>query len=161
METNRVIKSPFQFKSYKIDTVNLNVRRDIGVLEGSTLANDSWDFKLRIRHPQFFKAKNCYIGGLDVLTNLYEQGKDSIEEFLMVQLEAGIAGVFYVNGTLEKSTEDILVRVQIPAILLPYLRSTVSALLSSAGFGSVIFPLINIHALAEENRDKIQIQIIE
>ena len=68
-------------------------------------------------------------------------------------------GIFKVAG--EKLTEEAeknLVRLQIPALLFPFLRSAVSSLFINAGFLGVVIPLINVHELASQAGDKIQIQ---
>jgi preprotein translocase subunit SecB len=41
-----------------------------------------------------------------------------------------------------------MVRINIPAILLPYLRAAITTIISQAGFGTIVFPLINIYEIA-------------
>jgi preprotein translocase subunit SecB len=54
--------------------------------------------------------------------------------------------------------EEKLVRLQIPALLFPYLRPGVTSLLANAGFPGVMFPLINVQALAADAGNKIRVQ---
>jgi preprotein translocase subunit SecB len=46
---------------------------------------------------------------------------------------------------MDKKLEENMVHVNIPAILLPYLRSAITTILSQAGFGTIVLPLINVH----------------
>ncbi|MDA3811423.1 MAG: protein-export chaperone SecB, partial [Spirochaetaceae bacterium] len=49
--------------------------------------------------------------------------------------------------------KDTLINVakyQFPTILFPYLRSTVTSFFANAGFGTFIFPLINVVELAKK-----------
>ena len=59
---------------------------------------------------------------------------------------------------LAEEAEKNLVQLQIPAFLFPFLRSAVCSLFISAGFPIVVIPLINVHELASQAGDKIQIQ---
>ncbi|MDQ7031324.1 MAG: protein-export chaperone SecB [Desulfonauticus sp.] len=65
------------------------------------------------------------------------------------------------EGKLEKEVEEKLVKYQIPALLFPYLRGTITSFLSNAGFASVILPLINIYALAKDYLSDMDIEIID
>ncbi|MBI5238132.1 MAG: protein-export chaperone SecB [Deltaproteobacteria bacterium] len=68
----------------------------------------------------------------------------------LVKLSIGIAGVFTAEeGRFEKTTEETLIKIQIPTLLFPYIRSAITSILAHAGLGSVLFPLINIHELAK------------
>lgn len=156
------IISPFQFISYKVDKVSLVMRQDVSIL--ASLANmppNSWKIQIHLRLPAYIKKQNIYVGGLDVTLSLFSPNMRE-EEKPLVNVEAGIVGAFYVEkGRLPAEVEKQLVFIQIPAILLPYLRSTITGLLANSGFGSVIFPLINIHAYAKESLQNQQITVIE
>lgn len=153
--------SPFQFISYKVDKVSLAMRQDVSIL--ASLANlppNSWKIQIHLRTPAYIKKQNIYVGGLDVVLSLFPT--DMKAEEPLVKVEAGIVGAFYVEkGRLSTEVEEHLVFIQIPAILLPYLRSTITGLLANSGFGTVIFPLINIHAYAKESLKNQQITVIE
>jgi preprotein translocase subunit SecB len=91
-----------------------------------------------------------------------ESGGEITDEDRLLFVEGGIAGLFTVDkGKFDKGTEKGLVRIQIPALLLPYLRGTITSLLANAGYGTVILPLINIHALAEEQLQGTEIKVID
>lgn len=73
-----------------------------------------------------------------------------------------MSGYFKVaEGPLDPELEKNLVRIQIPAILFPFVRSAISSLTINAGFPGVILPLINVQEIAKEAGDKIQIQEAE
>jgi preprotein translocase subunit SecB len=161
------VVSAFQFKSYKVDRFNFISKPDLNLLarfDGFSL--EEWDVKFRFRCPIFFKKNNCYVGGLDMRVSIPDKEQASDEEGdseqnSLLSLDAGIAGVFAASDQFEKETEDTLVKIQIPALLLPYLRGTIASFLANAGFGSLIFPLINIHAVAEDALKDVVIKIVD
>jgi len=164
------MKSSFQFISYKVDHVSFNVLRNIGLLEmAGTIDPNAWRYSLAFRPPLFSKNAKKYIGGLDL--GVYLLNDESRPENViinredvknpLIDLQVGIAGIFATEEKFEKKTEENLVRIQIPALLLPYLRSTITSLLASGGYGSVVFPLFNIHEMASQTIGAIEIKIID
>lgn len=169
------ITSAFSFKGYKVDKFSLEAKPNLYLLGCmDTVPSSEWKMNISIRKPSYFVKAKAYVGGLDialVMTVEKERENDSDEitsgnenndNNVLLKVHAGIAGLFSVeNGKFPKETEDKLVKIQIPALLLPYLRGAVTSLLANAGFGSVLLPLFNIHALAEEVMKNIDVQIIE
>lgn len=161
------IAAEFQFRSYKVDRFNFESKQQVGLLarqEG--FSPEQWDIQFRFRHPVYLKKGKAYVGGLDMLLSIPWEGKEPEEgehakESALISLDAGIAGVFTVSGRLDKKIEETLVKIQIPALLLPYLRGTISSFLANSGFGTLIFPLINIHAVAEDALKDVEVEIIE
>jgi preprotein translocase subunit SecB len=153
------IESAFQFLSYKIDTFHLEVTKDTKSLAHNAVLDSSQvQMSLTIRNPIHIAADNTYVGGMDIQFSLFFSADRSESNRLAVG-SAGISGYFRIVGnSLSKEAEESLVRLQIPALLLPYLRPAVTSLLINAGFPGVIFPLINVHALATEAGSKIRIQ---
>lgn len=152
------IISQFRFVSYKIDTLRFKVKPSIALIElGANFNPGLWEFSVSVRRPLFFKKKSIYLGGLNCAVRLFPQDlslEKKEDEKAFVSLDAGIAGIFKVEADrFEKSTEDQLVRLQIPTILLPYLRGAVTSLMANAGFGSVVFPLINMHEVVRNTAD--------
>ena len=140
--------SAFRFESFKVDRVKLDAKQHLETLSLDYFPKESWRIKLNLRVPAFFTLQNIYVGGLDIVAFLLnENGIKEVEEKntltpsdenVLVRVEAGIAGVFSVeNGKLEKEIESSLVKVQIPALLLPYIRGTMTSLVANAGFGSL------------------------
>ncbi len=159
--------SAFQFLSYRIHYLRMTAQGTFSTYQGQIVdPNDVWRISLNVREPIFYKKTKAYLGGVDLALNLF--GKDLPEEDrspekATLTVEAGISGVFNVEkGRLSKETEDQLVKVQIPAILFPYLRGAVTSLLANAGFGSVILPLINMNEVGKSSlQDKAIVEVDE
>ncbi len=168
------IKSLFQFRSYKVDRLNLDTGRSLELLSWQQVPTElSWQMKLSIRRPLFFTKHSYYVGGVDckILLLKGESEAEEVEadeqeeitpENAIVRLNIGIAGVFEVGE--ERFPEEIeksLVKVQIPMILLPYLRAAASSILANGGFGSVVLPLINIQKVAEDHLTQLDVRIVD
>lgn len=114
----------------------------------------------------YFQKLNVYIGGLEVLVTIPDPDKNPEEatdpaESALVSLDTGIGGVFTVKKRLDENMEEGLAKIQIPALLLPYLRGTITSFLANSGYGTVIFPLINIHAAAKDALKDVEVNVIE
>lgn len=163
------IKSSFQFKSYKVDKINFYSKPDINVLiRMNNIPLDEMNLAFAIRQPLFFSSEKIYVGGFDLLFHVStpDQKDDAPisepNEHTLVRLEMGIAGVFKIeDDKLTPDQEDELVKVSIPAILLPYARAALTSLLANAGFGAVIFPLVNIYELAKEQMKDTTVKVLE
>lgn len=165
------IESPFKFESYKIDTLRLDAKKELRLLASNdAVPEQEWNVNLRLRHPLFFEEDGVYVGGVEArLFILNDEGKAELDgdqeisrENFLLTLEAGIAGMFRVQAdALPKEVEEKLVKIQIPAILLPYLRAAMTSLLANAGYGSVMFPLFNIHALAEKTMGDVEVEVVK
>jgi preprotein translocase subunit SecB len=165
------VKSAFKFESYKIDSLHLESKKDLRLLAvNEAIPSEDWNIDLRLRRPLFFEAENLYIGGVEArIFTLTSEGKreqeeqeDISPENIAVSLEAGIAGMFRVlDGEFDKKIEETLVKIQIPAILLPYLRATMTSLLANSGYGSVMFPLFNIHTIAGKTLQDTTVEVIK
>lgn len=162
------MKSAFKFESYKVDIVRLDIQRIMGLIELTGNIDPSlWNMSLTLREPLYFKKQNKYLGGLDTLLTVMStepetEKKTDDKNVPLIKVVVGIAGLFSaVEGSFPKETEDNLVKIQIPVILLPYVRATISSLLANAGFGSVMLPLININELAKKSFGDIQVKVIE
>lgn len=161
----------FKFESYKVDYLVFDIKRILGLLElNETINPKDWRYSLAFREPLFSASGKKYIGGIDIgvyLLPIEGRGdnhfikKEDIKDFL-IKLELGTAGVFSVEeGRFSKEIEEKLVKLQIPALLLPYARATITALLANAGFGSIVLPLINLHEAAKETIGNIEIKVID
>ena len=153
------IESAFQFLSYKIDSFHLDVTKDLRSLAfNGIIGPNQIQLSLGLRNPLHIGADNSYVGGLDVQFSLFFS-EDLSDANRIATGKAGVSGYFKVAADkLQAEAEKNLVRLQIPALLFPFLRSAVSALLINAGFPGVVIPLINVHELASQAGDKIQIQ---
>ena len=153
------IESSFQFLSYKIDSFHLDVTRDVRSLAfGGVIGPSQIQLSFGLRNPLHISVDNFYVGGLDVQFSLFISD-DFSDANRLATGRAGVSGLFRVAAEkLAEETEKNLVRLQIPALLFPFLRSAVSSLLINAGFHGVVIPLINVYELASQVGDKIQIQ---
>lgn len=145
------IEAAFQFFSYKIDRIDLKLSQHVDAyLYTSPIHPNQVQFEIGIRNPQAIRREGMYIGGMDCRITLFETPKLESE---LVSGEMGIAGVFKVEDreSLPKEAEDYLVRIQIPALLFPYLRAALTNSLASSGFGGVYLPLINVHEIARNS----------
>lgn len=159
--------SDFQFKSFKVDKFVFSSKTKVDLLaKREGFRPEEWDFKFRFRNPMYFQKLHAYVGGLEILVTVPdpdqapEETKDPVESAL-VSLDTGIAGVFTVKERLDENLEEGLVKIQIPALLLPYLRGTITSFLANSGYGTTIFPLINIHAIANEALQDVEVKVIE
>jgi preprotein translocase subunit SecB len=149
------VDSQFQFLSYKIDKIQMKMANKIEILmNNDPITPENINLAVRIRDPGKYTINNDihYLGGIDVKIDIISSGTIKI-----LTGEFGIMGVFKTIEKLEKSTEERMVKINIPAILMPYLRATMTNILSGAGFGTVLFPLINMYELAEKST----VQIID
>jgi len=146
------IIASFDFLSYKIDKIEMNMENNVRYLmnKNPVLPEDINLFiKLRNTEKYVFEdGLNHYIGGLNTLIELIDKETKSV----MLKGEFGISGVFSTNNHIEKNAEENFAKINLPAILMPYLRATMTNILSGAGFGTILFPLINIIELAK-NQD--------
>jgi len=159
------MNSAFKFESYKIDTLVFEIKRIYGLLEFSGVFDPTaWKLNISVREPIFVQSQKKYIGGVDTGLYLFPpdvQTEDKNEA--LIRLDIGIAGIFSAveEGGFDKETLERLVKVQIPAILFPYVRATITSLFANAGFGSVILPLINMTELARQAVGEVVIKTIE
>jgi preprotein translocase subunit SecB len=160
----RSIESPFQFLTYKIYELRLDSRIP---LDGAEISpnKDVWQLKLNVQVPRYYVKQRVYIGGLKCELALFDKSVPKDEYVLNAAkliVEAAISGVFAVKkGRFTKELEETLVKVQIPALLFPYVRGTVTSVLANAGFGSIVLPLLNMNQLAKKALKDSAIDIIE
>lgn len=156
------IESSFKFENYKIDKLNFHMINTFGMLEfAACIPENLWKLSISIREPFYIQSKQKYIGGLD--TDLYlpndENGENTEDPLL--KLTVGIVGVFSVEeGRFDSESEQQLVKIKIPTILFPYIRTTITSLLANAGFGSAVLPLINISRAAKYHTESSKIKVI-
>jgi preprotein translocase subunit SecB len=136
----------FQFISYKIDNVNLNVTKNVGILATNALLQpNETEFTISIRNPCKYLINDAvhYVGGIKVDITIRDRNKEQI-----LKGTFGISGLFRPQ-CLDGQGEENMVRINIPVILLPYLRSSITTIFSQAGFGTIILPLINIYEIVK------------
>ncbi|MDR1286539.1 MAG: protein-export chaperone SecB [Treponema sp.] len=139
----------FQFISYKIDTVNVQVAKKVDtLLMHSFLPPNQMNFEIGFRKTGKYLLNNGihYVGGLNARIQIIDGNQTQI-----LNGDFGISGLFRpLSDTMDKKLEENMVHINIPAILLPYLRSAITTILSQAGFGTIILPLINVHEVTRQ-----------
>lgn len=159
LDSSSGLASSFQFISYKVDAFHFSMEKNIVVLEVAQRLDDSaWKMDISIRNPVFLEERNQYLAGVRCVLVLRPDKNQP--DFQPVKLEATISGLFQSENKFAPELESHLVKSQMPAILMPYLRSAITSFLANAGFGSVILPLVNINNLAENALKDVQIQVI-
>lgn len=141
------VEAGIQLESYKIDKIDFNIVPHIDVLRQKMQSDCSVIFDLAFRDAKrFFNEQGQYI----YITGLKSRIKiDSYSlHKTIAEGEFCITGSFLRQGELDKETEERLIKYQAPAILMPYLRAAMSFIITSAGFSTIIFPLVNINAAA-------------
>jgi preprotein translocase subunit SecB len=148
------VKAGFDFVSYKIDKIELKLKPKINFLLNNNSVkpeNMKLGFKFRDSEKFDIDGKIYYIGG--ILISVAITDEQSNEEILSG--EFSISGVFTPSGTMEQSVVENFAKVNIPALLMPYLRAIMSNVLANAGFGTVLLPLINIYEMAKNTSTKL------
>lgn len=145
----RSIESSFQFVSYKIDDIKLTAIPNIANLEfPGPLGADQVQLQVGVNNPQAAEDRRHFVIGIRSRTVLFRESTAKPES-RMAELVIGLSGVFISNEDLDDATKDKLVKLQAPAILFAYMRSAITSILSAAGYGGVILPLVNMSAVAE------------
>ena len=154
MDKSSVI-SKFQFHSYNVYKFSFNRN----TLVGFSLSKLLWSFDLGIIRPVYYSKEKVYICGIS-LQGVAKKENSTGEG--LINFEADISGVFKVEKRIkEKGLEEKLVKIQGPSLLFPYLRSTITSYSANAGFGPIVLPLINVHQIAENSLQGIEIQELD
>lgn len=154
------VESGIQFISYKVDSFSFQMAKDLSILSRNDfLSGDwNWNYNLSVGIPTFFKDQSAYVCSVGCVGSLTKRSDNQqVLTFLL-----NLAGIFRASGgKLEVAVEESLIKYQVPAILLPYLRGVITTFLSTAGYGGVIFPLVNMNQVAEQALKDSTIQIVE
>jgi preprotein translocase subunit SecB len=143
------IAAQFNFLSYKVDSIAMKMNPKIKyLLNNQPIILQNANFSIKLRNTEKFNANGLihYVGGLS--TQITINDEESKEEVLSG--EFGISGIFTADDDIEKSAEENFAKVNLPALLMPYIRAAMTNILSQAGFGTVLFPLINVYELAKK-----------
>lgn len=134
----------FQFKSFKIDSLELEAQNNIGLLKKTFDQSDDFNYALGFPPPMYIEEQKEYIVRLAVRISDKEQ---------LVKVSGIITGLFSVEERLDPDKEKTFVVSHAPAIILPYIRSALTNLFASAGYGCVVLPLINLTKMISEKSD--------
>ena len=150
------VESSFQFIAYKIDLIDVKTKPMLDILTNTApIPAENVRLSFAFRNVSRFvqDEKVTYVGGLNVKVDLQQTGSP---DPLLTGI-FGIAGVFTTLEKMQPDVEQTLVKVNIPALLFPYIRAAITTTLSNAGFGTVLLPLINVYEAAK----KAEINIID
>ena len=142
------ITAGFDFVSYKIDSISMKMGNEISFLmDTGPIQPDCIKLSIKLRDTEKFiiNEKVTYIGGLMTLVRI-TNGKDGP---IMLEGQFGISGMFTAENLADNQVEETFAKVNLPALLMPYLRATMTNILSNAGFGTMLFPLVNVYELAK------------
>lgn len=143
------VVSEFQFESYKMDKIDFKVEQNLSVLASKSHSDCEVNYTFGFRNVLRFKREDStlYVSGLQIEVEIFQNtSNEKLAEGTFV-----ITGLFRSKETLEKEAEENLAKFQAPTILFPYIRASISATLSAAGFSSMIMPLINVNASASRD----------
>lgn len=141
------IKSGIQLESYKLDKVSLNVVQEVGILSKKSHSNCEIKYQFSFRDALRLKNQNgfSYVTGLRLTLTIFDKdlNRDIADgEFI-------ITGLFSATGEFDSKTEENIIKIQAPAILFPYMRAAITLLLNTAGFSTIIMPLVNVAAMSK------------
>ncbi len=140
------IKAGIQFESYKLDRIDFSVTPQLAVLASTNQHDCGVDFSFAFRDVFKYKKQESvlYVTGLQVTLKVYDnETKNELAKGVF-----SITGLFSSAKTLEQETEKKLVKCQAPAILFPYIRASITHILTDAGFSTITMPLVNVNAMA-------------
>lgn len=164
------VASQFHFLGFKIDSMSLWVKPTLGLLQYAGVIDPAnLTIRVAFKKPLYFRTAKRYVGGMVLYIRALEKATaeagategPATENPEVLKLDLMITGLFGVDDRMDKELEQKLVKIQIPAILFPYLRSAVSSVLACSGFAAPVLPLVNIQALAGSAEAELQIQDVE
>lgn len=142
------VVAEFDFVSYKIDAVSFKMGHEISyLLNTAPIKSEFINLSIKLRDTEKFiiNEKITYIGGLVTQVTILNEADGAT----MVEGQFGISGLFTSKDSVDKQAEENFAKINLPALLMPYLRATMTNILSNAGFGTMLFPLVNIYELAK------------
>lgn len=157
----RSVESEIKFLSYKIDDFSFESAKDLNILTfAGALDPKGWRFEFSFGAPSFFKKRSLYV--VNLKTNISYIVKTGEVEKSILNIKCSLSGAFESsNGQISAEVEEKIVKYHLPTILFPYLRGTVSTFVANSGFGSLVFPLVNINKIADDLLKEIPVQIVE
>ncbi|GHV80285.1 hypothetical protein AGMMS49944_20760 [Spirochaetia bacterium] len=144
----------FDFISYKIEKINLVMNPQAGfLLNNSYIKPENAELSIMLRNTEKFiiDGRIIYIGGLSTKIVLTDEKTHN----QIMNGEFGISGAFTPVGTVDETAEQNFTKINLPALLMPYMRAAMTNTLASAGFGTVLFPLVNIYELARNTQTQL------
>ncbi|MCH3915955.1 MAG: protein-export chaperone SecB [Spirochaetia bacterium] len=140
-----------EFLSYKVDKIDFNVKNNTDVLQyKAPLSNFRFSFGI----PPFESINDTNNEYKILICKFGIKLKAFASEKYENQLAEGefcITGLFRIKKEIEHTQNGTYFeKYTMPAILFPYLRATITTTFATAGFGAIIFPLINVKNLVDD-----------
>ena len=147
--------SGFKFHAYKVDNFVFELEKKLNILALREMRDIKSEINLALRPPLFFEKDNVYVSGIGSSIVLYTTEEEN--RVNIASITANVTGMFSTNKRYSTEQEEAIVKYQLPTILFPYLRGTITSFLANAGLGSFVFPLINVPELAEKTIKDIEV----
>lgn len=141
------INSGIQFESYKLDNISFSMITEVDILAKKQYPNCEIKYQFAFRNALRLKKTDrvLYVTGLKIDLMIFD--KDTSKQIATGSFV--ITGLFSSTGDFSKEVEENLIKFQAPTILFPYIRASISLILTTAGFSGVILPLINVTEAAK------------
>lgn len=139
------VNSSFTFITYKVDSFSFNMENHLFALMHNYKIGD-WVSRIAMRPPVHIKEKGLYLVTIGFMSKFIPNKEKPDVSF--ANIEVSLTGAFSSDGRYPKEIEDDMAKIQMPSLLMPYLRGVVTTFLCSSGYDPYIFPLLNIQELA-------------
>lgn len=154
MASGGIAISGLEFMSYRVVEMEIKTLPVIAMLFTEITSNSDWELRIGFSDITFVPNNRIYVVPLEIIMNLIKvdskEKRPSDSAYLSTR--AVISGVFRFtdNCTMSKELREKMIRQQAPAIIMPYIRATISTMLISAGFGGITMPLINLYEMTAQ-----------
>lgn len=156
MASSGIVISGLEFMSYRVVDMEIKTLPTIAMLFAEISSESEWGIGIGFSDITFVPSDGLYVVPLAVTMRLLQIGDSERlpDDESYISANATISGVFRFTEecTLDDGLREKMIRQQAPAIIMPYLRATISTMLISAGFGGVTMPLINMYEMAGRNK---------
>ncbi|MCB9236249.1 MAG: protein-export chaperone SecB [Bacteroidia bacterium] len=154
----------FQLIHYKVDELSFKMYPGLELVMYDGPISDGLSFQFEAATPTYFKSQGVYIVGLKLIIKLSNKPPDQDHETEFLNLSCSLAGAFRFNtAEVDPTTLQAFLKLNALTVLLPYLRSVVTTLLATGGFGAIRFPLFNMTKVSKDlfGDEDIEIEIAE
>lgn len=144
------IAAGLQLINYKIDEMSFDHNKNTAFILCNQLDGSKIRTSVALRIPQKISGKDEYICGL---TMHVEYGEEKDDRYFKISV--GIIGYFLLKRMdveiKDPEALNMFLKTQPAAILSPYVRAALSSFIISAGLPPIVFPLVNMKKIAEQN----------
>lgn len=134
--------STFHFDGYKVDYINYAINHEFQ-------ATENLNIEMGLEVETNVDEENL-CGTVTIHASFFDSKKDNYP----FALELAITGWFRIHNYSDPATLHKRIKINGTTALFPFLRSTVADITKTANVQPLIMPLINIHAMLEEQELK-------